>query len=197
MSSPLHDAFIAVLRSYVASRTNERIGRASTAWQHVMSIPGILASTGVVRAHPRLSVRASAGQGGWARIPWVALLHADAATSTRDGVYLIYLFREDMSGVYLTLNQGVTEPTRRLGTADGLAAVQRRAREIRPRLVDLAAHGFELDAPLDLHSTFSTAQQYVASTIAHRLYPRSELPSDDDLLEDLGRAIRSYESLIS
>ena len=37
--------------------------------------------------------------------------------STQQGVYGVWLFRKDMTGVYLTLNQGVTEPYKRLGTA--------------------------------------------------------------------------------
>jgi hypothetical protein len=197
MSNPLSDALAEVLRDYVRARLHDRIGHASLIWKRVMAIPALLTATPVVHARPRVTVRASAGQGGWARIPWVALLDSAATNTTRDGLYVIYLFCEDMSGVFLTLNQGVTEPTRRLGTAVGLASLRQRARDFRPRLADLASRGFELDRPLDLRSSFSLAQQYVASTIAHRFYSAASLSDDPDLLSDLDHALRAYEGLIT
>ena len=124
MSNPLRDAINDVLGGYVHARGHERIGRSSPTWERIMSIPQILAVTDVACSRPRVTVRASAGQGGWARIPWIALLHGDATNTTRAGIYVIYLFRADMSGVYLTVNQGVTEPLSRLGTSAGLAWVR-------------------------------------------------------------------------
>jgi hypothetical protein len=157
----------------------------------------MLAATELVRAHPRVTVRASAGQGAWARIPWIALLHADAATSTRAGVYVIYLFREDMSGLYLTLNQGVTEPIERLGSVVGITAVRTQAQDLRPRLRDLAAHGFDLEPALDLRSTFPAAQHYTASTIAHRVYALEAIPGDAELLADLQHAMHAYQRFVA
>jgi 5-methylcytosine-specific restriction enzyme B len=48
----------------------------------------------------------SIGVGEWAKVPWVAIMDRKITTSVSKGVYVVYLFAEDGSGVYLTLNQG-------------------------------------------------------------------------------------------
>ena len=53
-------------------------------------------------------VSASAGQGGWAEVPWLGIFHKDVSTSAQEGYYIVYLFRGDSEGVYLSLNQGFT-----------------------------------------------------------------------------------------
>ena len=46
------------------------------------------------------------GRGQWATIPWVAVIDKNLTTTVSQGVYIVYLFCADGSGVYLTLNQG-------------------------------------------------------------------------------------------
>lgn len=54
-------------------------------------------------------IKGSAGQGNWAIIPWVSIMDPNITNTTQKGFYIVYLFKEDMEGVYLSLNQGVTE----------------------------------------------------------------------------------------
>src|ERR1700751_5054239 len=56
----------------------------------------------------RYLVDRSAGQGQWALIPWTAVFDRLITTSARHGFYVVYLFRADLGGAYLSLNQGVT-----------------------------------------------------------------------------------------
>ena len=196
MALDLRDSFAFVLANYVDARSNERIGKASPTWQRLMAIRDALAAAEPIRRRPSITVRASAGQGSWARIPWVALLHSDATDTTRRGIYVIYLFRADMSGVYLTINQGVTEPIQRLGVLPGLIWVRERAQTLRQPVGELVEHGFELTQPLDLCTDYPSAQHYVASTIAHKLYARAELPANELILDDLANALATYESVL-
>jgi MrcB-like, N-terminal domain len=62
--------------------------------------------------------------------------------STQRGVYPVYLFREDASGFYLVLGQGVTEPKRELGTAGAQLALADKAAQLRQYCGALAEHGF-------------------------------------------------------
>ena len=66
----------------------------------------------VVRAiipEERYLIEGSAGQGQWAEVPWTAVFdRLFTNTSPRQGFYIAYLFRSDLSSVYLSLNQGVT-----------------------------------------------------------------------------------------
>jgi 5-methylcytosine-specific restriction protein A len=44
-----------------------------------------------------------------AKVPWVSALKRDITTSTERGYYIVLLFREDMKGCVLSLNQGFTQ----------------------------------------------------------------------------------------
>lgn len=48
------------------------------------------------------------GQGNRTDYPWISILNRNITTSTQRGLYVVYLFKSDMSGFYLTLNQGIT-----------------------------------------------------------------------------------------
>ena len=55
-------------------------------------------------------VNGSVGKGLATKTPWVAILDKDITISTREGVYIVFLFSSDYKHVYLTLNQGTTVP---------------------------------------------------------------------------------------
>lgn len=55
-------------------------------------------------------VNGSIGKGLATRSPWIAILDKNITTSTREGVYIVFLFSSDYKHVYLTLNQGTTVP---------------------------------------------------------------------------------------
>ena len=56
----------------------------------------------------RYLIEGSAGQGQWAEVPWAAVFDRLITNTARQGFYIVYLFRSDLSGVYQYLNQGVT-----------------------------------------------------------------------------------------
>jgi len=157
----------------------------------------LLQSSAFVKEFPTLRVRFSTGQGNWARVPWIAILDDRNTTTTQSGVYCVFLFREDGSGVYLTLAQGVTEPQRRLGAAEGKAELRARARTVRASLGLLEDAGFSLTDDIDLHTGPGLGSDYEVSTIAYKLYEREYVPDDSILSEDLSALIKSYEQMLS
>lgn len=156
-----------------------------------------LQSSAFVKDFPTLRVRFSTGQGNWARVPWIAILDERNTTTTQSGVYCVFLFREDGSGVYLTLAQGVTEPQRRLGAAEGKAELRARARTVRASLGLLKDAGFSLTDDIDLHTGPGLGSDYEVSTIAYKLYERENVPDDSILGKDLSALIKSYEQMLS
>ena len=58
--------------------------------------------------HFNYDVKSSVGNGRWAIIPWIVLFDTDISNSATNGIYIAYLFAEDMSKVYLSLMQGWT-----------------------------------------------------------------------------------------
>jgi 5-methylcytosine-specific restriction protein B len=193
----LLQACAGVLDVYAGAAARDRFGRASAAWLSVMAFRDAVSSVDSVRQRHALKVKASAGQGNWASIPWVAVMHSALTESTRHGVYAAYLFRADMSGVYLTLMQGVAEPIRRHGAIGGLVELRETASKIRGRLGELVADGFLLEEAVDLCSRTMSAKRYADGIIAHRFYDAGELPDDATFVRDLDSVLRAYERLFA
>jgi 5-methylcytosine-specific restriction protein B len=191
----LSEGLEAVLKQYPAAR--------QTPFTGTHPINGVfqtmtqaLQSSSCIKEFPTLHVRSSTGQGNWARVPWIAILDERNTTTIQSGVYCVFLFREDGTGVYLTLNQGVTEPLRRLGAIDGKAELRTKARSIRLSLDPLKDAGFSSADDIDLHTGPGLGSSYEVSTIAYKLYERDKVPSDDQLLVDLQALIGSYETMV-
>lgn len=55
-----------------------------------------------------LFISGSCGVGQKTDYPWVAVFNRNITTSATRGLYIVYLFKKDMSGFYLSLNQGIT-----------------------------------------------------------------------------------------
>ena len=55
-----------------------------------------------------LIVKGSMGNGNRAEYPWISILNRNVTVTTQKGLYVVFLFKKDMSGFYLTLNQGIT-----------------------------------------------------------------------------------------
>ena len=146
-----------------------------------------------VASRPTVQVAWGVGQGNWARVPWIAFLDSRVTITTRRGIYGVFLFREDMSGVYLTFNQGVTEPKKAHGAKAGLQLLQENASALRGACRELERYGFHLDDDIDLRTQGTLGSDYEAATIAHKLYERGEIPSDDEITRDLEALLSAYE----
>ncbi len=53
-------------------------------------------------------IKGSMGQGNKTQYPWIAIMNKNLTNTTQKGLYIVYLFRKDMSGFYITLAQGIT-----------------------------------------------------------------------------------------
>ena len=53
-------------------------------------------------------VKGSMGQGNKNTYPWVSIMNSNVTNTTQKGLYIVYLFKKDMSGFYISLNQGIT-----------------------------------------------------------------------------------------
>ncbi len=54
-------------------------------------------------------IKGSIGTGRISKCPWVAIMHNKETSSTKRGIYLVFLFSRDLNRVYLSLGQGVSE----------------------------------------------------------------------------------------
>ncbi len=137
-------------------------------------------------------VKGSIGKGNIARVPWVGIFNKTITTSAEEGFYIVLLFSEDMSGCFLSLNQGVTEMgqryTRRLAIKKMIeAAVFSR--------VHLEKHPEALYGEIDLHSTLDLGRGYEAGAIESFYYPRTALPTEKDLEAHFFALLSNYDKL--
>ena len=158
------------------------------------SMAQTLRASDVAKEHVSITVTASTGQGNWAAIPWIALI--GEGSTIQSGMYCVYLFREDGSGVYLTLAQGVTEPRNRLGRARARDELRDKAAKLRPSLQLLESSGYRLDDDIELRDG-ALGTDYEASTIVHKLYERGTVPDDATLMSDLKVLLDAYGQAMS
>ncbi|MBF8436092.1 DUF3578 domain-containing protein [Halanaerobiaceae bacterium Z-7014] len=133
--------------------------------------------------------KGSIGQGNWAYVPWLAILNKNITTTTQEGVYIVYLFSEDMERLYLTLNQGVTK------TANiELKKVKQELRD------DLYLEGLNTDDNIDLAESVK-GSEYEDSTIAYLKYNFADIQSgaisEDKLKADLKQLLNIYDQYAS
>ncbi|AIQ50664.1 MrcB family domain-containing protein [Paenibacillus sp. FSL R7-0331] len=133
-------------------------------------------------------VQGSVGQGNWATVPWLAILDKRITETTQHGEYVVYLFAEDMSAVYLTFNQGVTVPIQEKGRREGYAYLRSRTQEIRELLT---LSNMNKDENIRLVNS-GLGQDYQVSTVAYIKYERGSVPNDDQLIQDLANVIEDY-----
>ncbi len=193
----LHDFLERILAEYPTVRTTEPFGRESAVWQAFEEARVRLAELDSVAGTDTVNARFSLGQGNWARIPWFAFLDSRETDSTQRGVYPVYLFRQDGSGVYLTLAQGVTEPKNQLGTPAAHEALKRKADALREFCPGLSSQGFALDGKIDLRSDPGIGRDYEVSVAAHKLYEQGAVPDDAELVADLDAMLHAYETYLS
>lgn len=142
-----------------------------------------------------LLVKGSAGQGVWARGPWVAIFDRLVTDSAQKGFYPVYLFAEDMRGVYLSLNQAMTEAKSRY-KSDAKTSLRARAGNFRAMLgPNLAPFNTN---PIDLSPSASSNDTafYEAGNICSAYYPKNAIPPETDLVQDLERMLSLYQTLV-
>jgi 5-methylcytosine-specific restriction protein B len=186
-----------ILDRYAAARGSEPIGKEHQLWGTFEELQEELAELETVKSRATLKVSWSAGQGVWAKVPWIAFLDSKETTTTQKGVYCVILFRQDTSGLYLTLNQGVTEPRERLGAREGRKFLRDRAATIRERVRQIANAGFQLDDAIDLRADPGLGAEYATSTIAYKLYERGKVPEDATIAADLSAMLSAYDEYLT
>jgi len=167
-------------------------------WDAFRDVVTFLGDSPSVMDNKRIELKWSAGQGRWATIPWIAMLDKRETTRMTAGVYVVYLFREDMTGFYLTLNQGSTDVLweYRHRAFDQLKL---RAKKLaKPITTELEGAGFVVGSPIDLRATKELGRAYQAGAVAHKFYSRTKgaIPTGPELREDLAALLGAYQSLI-
>ncbi|MDD4627432.1 MAG: DUF3578 domain-containing protein [Syntrophomonas sp.] len=179
-----------ILKDYVSARLGQPFSSNHRIWQVFKDIEGKINDNGNIPNN--VTLRWSVGQGNWAKVPWIAFMDKNKADSIQNGIYVTYLFCQDMQGLYLCLMQGVSEIIQTVGRRKGYQQLQQKAEEIRPFLKELETTGFKLDNNMKLYADSSLGSDYEKATIAYKFYPAETLPSDIELTRDLVTILNAY-----
>jgi MrcB-like, N-terminal domain len=140
-------------------------------------------------------VKGSGGQATATFTPWVGFFDPDETASPQSGLYLVYLFSEDLQHVTLLLNQGITRLVEAVGWRQARERLAADAAQIREALPADALAG--LDTTISLGSAGSRQRAYEAGSIAARRYDLYALPSELELRADLQRMMALYQLAVA
>ena len=130
----------------------------------------------------KYTVKGSFGQGQWAEIPWVCVFNDELGKSATKGIYIAILFKADMSGFYITLNQGWTffdqkyKPT----------SLAKEKIKVTASLLSSKVDCLNFDvSEIDLASKNKLAIGYELGTVCSKYYDANHLPTNEDFKDDL------------
>lgn len=187
----MRDSIEKVLKEYKTARTEPLTGH-PLAQLITKSLPEDIA--GFVKASSRYKIEGSAGKGNWAGCPWVSVFDISVTDSAQSGYYPVYLFREDMTGVYLSLNQGVTD-IRETHKENPKKVLQIRAADYRAQIGPFPARFPESEIHLRSGQS-NLASFYESGNICARFYSAEALPLEDELITDLRELLAIYQTLV-
>lgn len=189
--TPIKDALIRVLKNYLDEKEND--------FSNNQLANFIRKQTSLIFRRPfdypvKYKIEGSAGKGKWANVPWICIFDKDITETAQKGYYIVYLFKADMSGVYISLNQGYTYFEKKYGAAKGREKLKKTAQLIRNRLNindNLSLNSIELS------STGNLAKGYEQGHICGKYYDRSDFDRIDErtFLKDLSELKSIYLAL--
>ena len=118
----------------------------------------------------------------------MSILNPAITESTQSGIYPVYLFRSDGSGVYLSLGFGTTELKRQYGTT----LAKQKAEELRSTIRGLDNRLDDWDQKVDLRSNTTLGQSYEWASAGAKFYPLDNMPDDNTLTSDLIELLEIY-----
>ncbi|MFB9274158.1 McrB family protein [Cohnella cellulosilytica] len=186
----IRGALLNVLTKYPEAR-REPLKNNSLGMYVRQQIPTGIRGYSFIHDDSNLKVKASVGNGVWAAVPWIAIMDRRITESTQNGEYIVYLFAEDMSAVYLTLAQGVTEP-KKSGKLEAYKYLRNKVQEIRTMI---PLEDLQKDEEIYLTSD-GLGADYQVSTVAYYKYNRDNLPTEEQLAADLENLVDNYKQYV-
>lgn len=141
-------------------------------------------------------ITGSTGQGKWAEIPWIGIFDTHITQTATNGYYIVYLFKADMSGVYLSLNQGWTYFKNKYGSKEGKVSIGAVTNSWEKSLVTpLTDFSF---GPIKLNNRGNHSdlpRGYELGHICGKYYSADNLPPNSELIRDLRKMLVVYREL--
>ena len=149
-------------------------------------------------------VRVSGSAVNIPEIPWISILNPELTTTTKAGLYIVYLYSADLKTLYLSMNQGYTrhkEVAEALGIK-GKNVITRALKTLKSETKDLTRE-LKINGPIDsrtinsidLKSTGELPQGYESGHITGFKYSLNNMPSENQLNLDLDFMFTIYDAV--
>ena len=134
----------------------------------------------------------SIGKGNITEIPWVCFFDTEITTSAQSGFYIVLLYKTDMSGFYVSLNQGWTQYENEYGVKKGKEAIKENAKVAQNALRTIS--DFNTDS-LELGATRPLGKGYELGNIASKYFSLKTPPKEDQLFQTFRSLLAAYSEL--
>lgn len=135
-------------------------------------------------------VKASVGKGNRAVVPWLGVFNKTITDGPKKGIYIVFLFKKNMEGFYITLCQGI-EYFEQKKISKKLNVVTNYLK----KLIETDLFSKEqIDLELDTTDSYRP-KNYEKVTIISKLYKKGEY-TDKELKKDIKQMKVIYEDLI-
>lgn len=142
----------------------------------------------------KYKIYGSCGKGAKSKSPFVAITNRSLTTSVQNGIYVDYIFKSDMSGFYLTIDQGVTSIKEKYGNKKGLEYAQKCAKYFSSQIDDIG--DFEVGLLRGNIKGDSLEEGYEFTRVISKYYEKGKF-SNDELIDDLQKIMLIYDNLVS
>jgi 5-methylcytosine-specific restriction enzyme A len=140
-------------------------------------------------------IEGSVGKGEISEIPWICVFDKDITESAQTGFYIVYLVRADLSGFYLSLNQGWTQYEKTFKPkSQAKIEIAKNALKLKKTLKTVVGFSFN---KIELKGISDLAKGYELGNICSVFYNSSNLPNSSNLINDLQKLIGTYRELKS
>ncbi len=138
----------------------------------------------------KFKVKGSVGVGRATKTPWIAILDKGITTSTREGVYIVFLFSSDYKHVYITLNQGTTVPGQ-FGPRLGKKEIANNSKQIR-NLLNISDTILKTDGNADIAD-----DRYRVGSIYYTLWNTKDSQEGEKILNLYLSIYKKYKELLN
>jgi len=188
------------LRSPVEFGYNKKLGQQQPAQKALRTLRGRISEfipTGY-------RVRVSGSAVNVPEIPWISILNPELTTTTKAGLYVVYLYSADLKYLYLSMNQGYTrhkEVAEKFGfkgkkaIARALETLKSETKDLKKELKIIGPASSRTIHSIDLKSFGELPQGYESGHITGFKYQLNQMPSEVQLSSDLDFMITVYDTV--
>lgn len=133
-------------------------------------------------------IKGSCGASNKADVPWIGVFNKNITVTAQKGIYIVYLFKADMSGFYLCLGQGVTNFEKYKENKNEYMSKVTEYFKNMTQTISFSKEG------IDLMSRTEKGKGYAKVNVLSKYYSKDKL-DQYNLKEDLTEMVKIYEQI--